>query len=1276
MDDVSHVKGMGDMVDYSKKIILLFICCLSMSVCQAGNVFGEALIIDHTCTDINDMPDSWVQEAKARFRIAYGHTSHGSQLVSGMTVLRNTSSLYDFNSTGTNGALSLQDSTPSGDLGSPNRTEWAARTRTLLSSPSNNRNMIMWSWCGQVSNATEEDIATYLSLMNGLEADYPDVTFVYMTGHLDGTGETGNLNVRNNQIRTFCIQNNKVLFDFADIESYDPDGNYFLDKRANDNCDYYDGSAQKNWAQEWCIQNPGECPSCSCAHSQSLNCDRKGRAFWYMLAKLSGWHACSVNAPSNLQAAVNNDQYSVTLTWTHAGNATGFVIQRQVNDLGWDSAYETVDGRLTSFTDQGLSANVYHYRVFAQGGVDEFGASCHSGYTSTVTATFTEHDAPVAPTSLNVSADAVNKINTLCWHDASDDEDGFYVARRANNEDWNNEYALIARNVTGFVDRNLAAGEYTYRVLSFNDYGTSTPSNTATGVISEVTVETPVPPSDIEAELDGNVIKLVWADNSDTESNFILQRKKDSGSFCSIATLSSNTTQYTDSDILSGYTYTYRVKAKNQAGYSGFSNEASVFVSGGAFSMILKQKVDGYEGCKDTYLDAGTPDKNYGTTYYKYVMANPQSNFAISFDLPETLNGKQISEAKLVFFCWSVSNWSDGKYLKLYEITESWDVLSATWNKSDGETVWTTPGGSIDLTQIGQSLIPKSSYYPEFDITELVQSWVDGDKENLGVLLKNDTTVTTGIKASEYSEYGRPCLKISFSSGDPSTDPVEPEPNTRPTAVIHIENSDVKAGDTVHLDGSNSTDSDEDDTLSFSWQLISKPQGSTAALSSGTNTSTEFVADKAGSYGISLVVNDGEEDSNAAMLTIDAVKQNTKPVAALHAENNQVKKGESIKLNALQSVDEDGDALSYKWMILSKPRGSVVDLSALTSASIEFIADMDGEFTIQLTVNDGEEESDPARVTITSIQPAEEPEPVNTKPMASINTSSGTVNSGETVSLDAGNSADADGDTLTCVWSLVSKPVRSAASLTGFSGTSTAFTADLPGAYVASLIVNDGKEDSDPVTVTITATQPAERPVTVTNAKPVARIDIDSTQVVQGNTVSLSGQRSIDNEGDALTYAWQIVVKPDRSSAAFSDPTSATPQFIADMPGEYTVMLTVNDGTTLSDPVMGYLYATAVNLYTAENHIEDAVTYLENLDSSVFKSEIKKQRLLNVLQRALGKVERGRYKRTLLWFDTRILNRMDGCINGGAPDLNDWVMDCETQQYLYNLITSAIEEIK
>ena len=45
---------------------------------------ADAIIVDHRCTDIRQIPESAIQEAKAKLHIAYGHTSHGSQLISGM----------------------------------------------------------------------------------------------------------------------------------------------------------------------------------------------------------------------------------------------------------------------------------------------------------------------------------------------------------------------------------------------------------------------------------------------------------------------------------------------------------------------------------------------------------------------------------------------------------------------------------------------------------------------------------------------------------------------------------------------------------------------------------------------------------------------------------------------------------------------------------------------------------------------------------------------------------------------------------------------------------------------------------------------------------------------------------------------------------------------------------------------------------------------------------------------------------------------------------------
>ena len=260
-------------------------------ICQSQ---PEPVIINHTCTSLSLVPESAIMNAKKTLHIAYGHTSHGSQITSGMTGLSrfagapHDSTLYTWNINEGKGALDLRDSVISGDLGNPDRRSWVDRTRIYLKSHPD-VNVIIWSWCGQVSGAKESHINTYLSLMNTLESEYPGVMFVYMTGHLDGTGVTGNLHIRNEQIRDFCRAHNKILYDFADIESYDPDGNFFLDKGADDGCNYEGGT--RNWAIDW--QNSHRRGTdwfeCTSAHSEPLNANQKAYAAWYLWARLAGW---------------------------------------------------------------------------------------------------------------------------------------------------------------------------------------------------------------------------------------------------------------------------------------------------------------------------------------------------------------------------------------------------------------------------------------------------------------------------------------------------------------------------------------------------------------------------------------------------------------------------------------------------------------------------------------------------------------------------------------------------------------------------------------------------------------------------------------------------------------------------------------------------------------------------------------------------------------------------------------------------------------------------
>lgn len=268
--------------------------------CRAG---AEALIIDHEDADLTKHTQKDYELAKETLHIGYGHTSHGSQLIDGMTKmvgfinggglgLKYPTDFFRFNRGGSKGGLDLHDGFQPGDLGNPDRTTWADRTRKYLDDPKNAKvNVILWSWCGQ-ADAKESEIDLYLQTMSKLEADYPKVTFVYMTGHHDGSGANGNLAKRNQQIRDFCRANNKVLYDFNDIESYDPDGKSYIDKKVNDACDYdsnSDGKRDRNWAQDWMASHKEGVDwfDCESAHSQALNANRKAYAAWSLFAQIA-----------------------------------------------------------------------------------------------------------------------------------------------------------------------------------------------------------------------------------------------------------------------------------------------------------------------------------------------------------------------------------------------------------------------------------------------------------------------------------------------------------------------------------------------------------------------------------------------------------------------------------------------------------------------------------------------------------------------------------------------------------------------------------------------------------------------------------------------------------------------------------------------------------------------------------------------------------------------------------------------------------------------------
>ncbi len=148
----------------------------------------------------------------------------------------------------------------------------------------------------------------------------------------------------------------------------------------------------------------------------------------------------------------------------------------------------------------------------------------------------------------------------------------------------------------------------------------------------------------------------------------------------------------------------------------------------------------------------------------------------------------------------------------------------------------------------------------------------------------------------------------------------------------------------VTLDGSGSS-GPNGDAFTYSWAITSKPSGSTSLLSDSSIVKPVFTADLAGTYIVSLIVNDGNMDS------VSIIAANTPPVANAGVDQNAAI-NYLVTLDGNGSSDLNGDSLTYSW-VLTPPAGSDAILSDDTAQQPTFTADHVGTYSAQLVVGDG-----------------------------------------------------------------------------------------------------------------------------------------------------------------------------------------------------------------------------------------------------------------------------------------------------------------------------------
>ncbi len=168
---------------------------------------------------------------------------------------------------------------------------------------------------------------------------------------------------------------------------------------------------------------------------------------------------------------------------------------------------------------------------------------------------------------------------------------------------------------------------------------------------------------------------------------------------------------------------------------------------------------------------------------------------------------------------------------------------------------------------------------------------------------------------------------------------------------------------------------------------------------------------------------------------------------------------------------------------------------------------------------------------------------------------------GQTVTLDASPSTDPQDLSLSYNWSFRDIPAGSHAELNDPTLVRPSFVPDVPGTYVATLIVTNGVLASKPISVSVDVSACGSA------APTVSEIQFDPAQPGVATPIQLSATVDDADNADAcglsqtMSYHWSLAAVPTGSQAMIAHPTLEKPTLKPDMAGTYVVSLVVTDST-------------------------------------------------------------------------------------------------------------------
>jgi photosystem II stability/assembly factor-like uncharacterized protein len=287
------------------------------------------------------------------------------------------------------------------------------------------------------------------------------------------------------------------------------------------------------------------------------------------------------SSPTNLTSAVSGSS-QINLTWQdNANDETGYKIERRTSQSAPWNVITTISANVTSYNDTQLTDGTkYYYRVYA------FNSAGNSGLSNEVNATTIMK----APT--NLTAQIVNNSQvSLNWVDNSESETAYSIERKQGQSGQFQLITDVNSNSTSYIDQTVSPGQqYFYRVRGFNANTNSAFSNEAD---VSIIASGPSSPTNLAATASSSSqINLTWQDNANDESGYKIDRRlTTTAPWVTIATTNSNVTSYSDTQLIDGTKYFYRVYAFNSNGNSNFSNDVNAITTMNAPTNLVLQVV-------------------------------------------------------------------------------------------------------------------------------------------------------------------------------------------------------------------------------------------------------------------------------------------------------------------------------------------------------------------------------------------------------------------------------------------------------------------------------------------------------------------------------------------------------------------------------------------------------------------------------------------------------------------------------------------------------------